>query len=177
MSLDPLTAGLGLADTIVKRIWADPAEQAKQLSEFAKMDSDAQLAWLNANLQTMLGQIEIDKIEAASPHFWNSGWRPYIGWICGTVVALFYIPYALAAVALWSVASWKGIMLSHDLTTFVLPPKPEIGMADVIMLLSSLLGIAGLRTYEKSQGIDTKSSAPISAQTGIAGMINKFLGK
>mgnify|MGYP000075334031 CR=1 FL=1 len=43
-------------------------------------------------------------------------------------------------------------------TTFIieLPAFPDLGVGDVIALIIPLLGLAGLRTYEKQQGIDTK---------------------
>ena len=43
---------------------------------------------LNAQLQ---GQLDIDKAEAASPKMFVAGWRPFIGWICGSGLGIQFI--------------------------------------------------------------------------------------
>ena len=53
MAADPLTAGLGLADTIISRLWPDKSEQERQ-----------QMA---AALTIVQGQLDANKAEAASP--------------------------------------------------------------------------------------------------------------
>ena len=62
-----------LANTVVGRIWPDKTEAEKQ-----------QLA---AAVQLVQGQLEINKVEAASPSVFVSGWRPFIGWVCGAACA------------------------------------------------------------------------------------------
>jgi len=66
MALDPITAGLDLANSIVGKIWPDKSAQEQQ-----------QLA---AALALIQGQMEINKTEAANPSVFVSGWRPFIGW-------------------------------------------------------------------------------------------------
>jgi len=73
MALDPLTAGLDLVNTAINKIWPDKSEQEKQ-----------QLA---AAVVIVQGQLDINKAEAASPSVFVSGWRPWIGWVCGTACA------------------------------------------------------------------------------------------
>lgn len=69
MALDPLTAGMGLVDTVISRIWPDKSEAEKQ-----------QLA---AAVSLVQGQIAINQAEAGNPSVFVSGWRPAIGWVCG----------------------------------------------------------------------------------------------
>ena len=85
-------------------------------------------------------QRDINKIEAASPITFVSGWRPFIGWVCGAALALYYIPFFLVGACLWVWASIKaGVMV----------PRPEMGIQDILGLLGALLGLGTLRTYEK----------------------------
>lgn len=69
MALDPITAGMDLAGTVINKIWPDKTEQEKQ-----------QLAAAVALVQ---GQIATNQAEATNPSTFVAGWRPFIGWICG----------------------------------------------------------------------------------------------
>jgi hypothetical protein len=74
---DAIGAVANLGDTVVKRIWPEATEIEK-----------AKIAQLTAEMQNeynlILGQIEVNKVEAASASWLTSGWRPYVGWVCGT---------------------------------------------------------------------------------------------
>ena len=127
MSLD--VAGIGavadLATTVVNKIWPDKSEQERQ-----------QLASALAIVQ---GQLDANKIEAASPSVWTSGWRPGVGWICVAALAMQYVARPLI--------SWIAAVSGHPLP--VLP-----GIDDNLwQLLVGLLGLGGLRTYEKATGV------------------------
>ena len=126
MAIDPITAGLSLAETVVSKIWPDKTEQEK-----------AQMAAAVALLQ---GQMEINKVEAASPNIFTSGWRPAIGWVCGLAMAYTYIGYPLL---LWATAIWWPAV------------KPPVLVTDGVLteLLCALLGMSSLRTYEKTRGV------------------------
>jgi len=113
--------GSAIADLIgkgIERIWPDKSAQEKQ-----------QLANDFALLQ---GQLEINKIEAASPNWWVAGWRPAVGWVCvlGLLLQFFIFPLiALSAVKI-----------------------PAVDTGSLITLLLTLLGMGTLRTIEKNQG-------------------------
>ena len=66
MALDPLTAGVDLATTVINKIWPDK--------------SAAEAAQLAAAVALVQGQMDVNKAEAASPNAFTSGWRPAIGW-------------------------------------------------------------------------------------------------
>lgn len=124
MSLDPITAGLSLADTVISKIWPDKTEQER-----------AQLA---AAVSIVQGQLEINKAEAGSSSRFTSGWRPAIGWVCAAALACQYIARPLLA--------WGGIVTGHPL-----PDLPGID-DNLWQLMLGLLGLGGLRTYEKVKG-------------------------
>lgn len=104
-------------------------------------------------LQAAKTQTDVNLAEAEHESVFVAGWRPYIGWICGTVVACYYIPYALASVVMWTILCWQ---------TKHLQPKPDIGVNDLIGLLAPMLGFGVLRSLDKFNGVDTKNIKPLS---------------
>lgn len=124
MALDPITAGIDLAKTVVQTIWPDKTEQEKQE--------------LAAAVMIVQGQIETNKAEAANPSVFTSGWRPFVGWVCGAALAYQYLLRPLAA--------WGFAIGGHPL-----PVMP--GLDDTLWeLLFGMLGLGGLRTFEKVKG-------------------------
>lgn len=130
---DAIAQGAKLIDDVVTRIWPDATEIEK-----AKLTQTAQE--IQNQYSVVLGQLDINKEEAQNPHLFVSGWRPYIGWGLGT---------SLIISANYWLFSWIALC-------FGLPPVPvpDTGLASAIV--TTLLGVAGLRTYDKKQGTDTK---------------------
>ena len=126
MALDPLTAVTDLATTAINKIWPDKSEQEKQ-----------QLAAAVAIVQ---GQIDINKNEASNPSVFVSGWRPFIGWVCGIALAYTYIVYPMS---LWALSVWHPALI---------PPK-LVNNEMLYELLFGMLGMGGLRTFEKYKGV------------------------
>lgn len=124
MAADPLTAGLELAKVAVQTIWPDKTEQEK-----------AQLA---AAVQLVQGQLDINKAEAANPSRFTSGWRPFIGWVCGSACA-------------WN---WIGLPVAKFACAFVAHPLnlSPADLSEMWPLLMGMLGLGSLRTWEKLNG-------------------------
>ena len=106
----------------------DPVEMAK---------IDLQLQQLEQAARD--GQIEINKIEAAHKNLFVAGWRPFIGWVCGVSIAYAFIGQPIFE---W-VVSIKGLDIK----------VPVIDVSVLYNLVIAMLGMAGLRTYEKSKKI------------------------
>lgn len=84
-------------------------------------------------------QMELNKIEAAHRSLFVAGWRPWIGWICG--LNLLY----MVVIRDW--VSWFFTVFAPHL-----PPPPAYGLDITMELVIALLGLGGLRTYEKVRG-------------------------
>jgi len=125
MALDPLTAGIDLARTVVDKIWPDKSEQER-----------AQLA---AAMQLVQGQLDINRTEAASSSVFVAGWRPAIGWICSAAFAWNWVGLPVANFA----AAW----LAHPLA---LAPAD---MSEMLPVLMGMLGLGALRSFEKVRGV------------------------
>lgn len=117
-----------LAGAVINKIWPDKSEQEKQ-----------QLA---AAVSLVQGQISINQAEASNPSVFVSGWRPAIGWVCGAACAWNWVGLKVALF----VAAYMG----HPL---VLQPA-DIG--EMMPVLLGMLGLGGLRTAEKINGVAAK---------------------
>ena len=122
--IEPVT---GLLDKFID----DKDQKAKLAHEIATMgEKHAQ--------QLALAQIEVNKAEAASGSFFKGGWRPFVGWVCAVAFAYHFVIQPL----LIFIFSYAGIEP---------PDLPEFQMNTLLTVLGGLLGIGGLRTYEKKK--------------------------
>lgn len=87
--------------------------------------------------QGMQAQADINRIEAANPNVFVSGWRPALGWVCvfGIGYQMVFRPLLGCALAYWN------------------PALPQLDISSLISLVVAMLGIAGYRTAEKTRGI------------------------
>lgn len=90
---------------------------------------------VNAQLQ---GQLDIDKQEAASQSTFVSGWRPFIGWICGAGLGVQFL--------LNPIVTWIAALAKHPVQF------PTLDLGTLLTLLFGMLGLGAMRTYEKVQG-------------------------
>lgn len=123
--------------TILNRVIPDKDAARKAAEEMAdRMRGE--------DFQLRLAQIGTNTEEAKSPNWFVAGWRPAIGWVCASSLAVYYIPRFLIGTILWGIQAWQ---------TKTLPPMPEMGVSDIIGLVGTLLGMSVLRTREKEQGV------------------------
>jgi hypothetical protein len=132
VSLDPVSALLDIGGKVIDRLWPDPVQAATAKLELIKLQQSGELA-------AMAGQLEINKVEAASASVFVSGWRPFIGWVCGAACAWNWIGLKIALFA--------AAYFEHSLN---LAPADLSEMTPVLM---GMLGIGGLRTIEKLNGV------------------------
>jgi len=84
-------------------------------------------------------QIELNKIDANSKNFFQAGWRPFIGWICGMGCTYAFV-----------LAPIVGPLVSKVFNIEV----PQPSTSELMTLLISMLGMTSTRTYEKMKGIN-----------------------
>ena len=135
MAMDPITAAMDIGSKVIDRLWPDPAQAASAKLELIKLQQSGDLA-------QMTGQLDINKIEAASNSTFVSGWRPAIGWVCALALLYQYLVRPLA------VAIFAAV--GHPLP--VMPGLDE----NLWQLMMAMLGMGGLRTFEKVQGVANK---------------------
>jgi len=135
MSLDPITAVLDIGSKVIDRLWPDPAQAASAKLELFKLQQSGEL-------QQIMGQLEINKTEAASASVFVSGWRPFIGWTCGVACA-------------WN---WIGISVAKVIAAFFQYPivLTPADLSEMLPVLMGMLGLGALRTVEKIQRVAAK---------------------
>ena len=132
MSLDPISAALDLGTTLINKIFPDPAQAADAKLKLLELQQSGELA-------VMTSQTDINKTEAANASVFVSGWRPFIGWVCGVALSYQYLVRPLSV----------GISAAFG------HPIPDIPGLDNNLweLMFGLLGLGTLRTYEKTKGV------------------------
>jgi hypothetical protein len=110
-------------------------------AEVKKADLAFKTEQIKADVAVATAQIDLNKTEAQNPHLFVSGWRPAIGWTCA--LALFY-QFLLLPLLTWlsSNVGWT--------------PPPTLDIQTLTTIVFSMLGMAGLRTYEKTKEVETK---------------------
>ena len=141
MSIDPISAVLSIGESLITRLFPDPAQQAQERLKLTQMAQDGDLARLDAHVKLMLGQLEINKVEAASKSLFVAGWRPFVGWVGGFALAYAGILEPLLRFA----SSLNGYTGDY----------PEIDTAMTIQVLMGMLGIGAMRSFDKSKGTQT----------------------
>ena len=106
-------------------------------SDKERLDKKAVLARIA--LQPSLVQTEINKMEAGHKSVFVAGWRPFIGWVCGIALAYNFV---IRDLMVW------GLALTYAET----PPPPPLHLEVLTTILYALLGLGGMRTFEKLQG-------------------------
>ena len=109
----------------------------KEEKERAAREIEAKLAEHLAKID--LAQLEVNKQEAAHRSLFVAGWRPFVGWTCG--LALFYT-YVAQPIAMFVMAQ------TGDLVQL-----PHLDLSTMMPVLLGMLGLGGLRTYEKFKGV------------------------
>jgi hypothetical protein len=135
-----LKAALGPILDGVLRLIPDKGERAR-----AKEMFEGQM--LTAMTSLVQGQLEINKMEATHASTFVAGWRPFIGWVCGTALVWNFI---IQPLLLW--IAWMMPELGIDMST-----APKLDSGELMTVLLGMLGLGGLRTYEKRLGVDRKS--------------------
>lgn len=128
----PVLSILEIGAKLLDKVIPDKDAREKAQAELVKaaQDQDFQLA---------LAQIRVNEEEAKSDNIFKSGWRPSIGWTCSVAFILHFVAFPIINFVIVALG-YKEVVISFDMTT-------------LMTVLGGLLGIGGLRTYEKVKGI------------------------
>jgi len=120
----------GLLDKVIE----DKDQKAQLAHEIATMsDNHAQ--------QALMGQLEINKAEAASGSIFKGGWRPFIGWVCGVAFAYHFVLQPL-------------IVFGVSAAGVDIPELPEFDMGSLMTVMMGMLGLGSMRSIEKLKKIE-----------------------
>lgn len=116
----------------------DPTKKAELAAQLTAENIDLEKTQLAGAIAQLQGQLDTDKAEAASKSVFVAGWRPWIGWVCGAAFAWAYV-----------LEPFSAFVLSAFHVQLVLP---SLNLSEMTPVLLGMLGLGGLRTYEKVQG-------------------------
>lgn len=127
---------LDAAIKIIDKIIPDPAAKAEAKLKVLELQQNGELKALELETQLAVGQLEINKVEAASSDFFRGGWRPAVGWTCASGLA---VQFVLGPLLPWL----------FNVVGFTAEPIPQLDLEVLLTLLFGMLGIGTLRTVEK----------------------------
>ena len=128
-----LTSLVGPVTGLLDKFNEDKDQKAALAHEIATMGE-------KHSQEALLAQLEINKAEAASGSLFKGGWRPFVGWTCGIAFAYHFVLQPL----LIFVFAYIGLET---------PDLPAFDVGTLLPVLGGMLGIGGLRSYEKTKGL------------------------
>ena len=128
MAFDPITAAFGIGEKLIERLWPNPKDREEAMLKLEQLRQQGDLA-----------QIAVNLAEAKSESLFVAGWRPFVGWVCASALAYTYVaqPFMI----------FVSVSYGRDLTGL-----PELDLTTMLPVLLGMLGLGGLRTYEKRTG-------------------------
>lgn len=133
-----LPALLAIIPTILDKVIPDPQAAADAKLKALELAQKGELAVLDADMRMALGQMEINKAEASTDAF-RGGWRPMCGWVCAAGLGYTFL--------LRPLLPWFAQVAGLNV-----PPLPAIDSEALMALLFGMLGLGGLRTFERVRG-------------------------
>ena len=127
-----VSAVLPAVTKVVERFLPEDKEARAKAERSLKAQLTTHLAKID------LAQLDINKQEAAHRSVFVAGWRPFIGWTCGIALAYNYV---LQPILIFVLAQTGHLM-----------NLPSMDLNEIMPVLMGMLGLGGLRTFEKYKG-------------------------
>lgn len=140
--MNPLLLGplLEMGKSLINRLFPDPSQAAAAQLELLKMAQTGELAQLTADTELAKAQIAVNTAEATSGNTYASSWRPTVGYVCVAGLAYTFL--------LQPLLPWFAAVLGFDV-----PPLPSLDTNVLMTLLLGMLGVSGMRSYERVSGV------------------------
>lgn len=113
----------------------------------ARLTHELVITLENNSHEIQMGQIDVNKTQAQHASIFVAGARPAIMWVCGFSLAWNYVLYPIVLWAVWMFPEYQAIIET----------APRLDDAQMITVLLGLLGLGGMRTFEKKNGVARNS--------------------
>lgn len=113
------------------------------VNDRAKAKEDLEKQLMSAVESASAQQNKINAIEAKHKSVFVAGWRPAVGWVC--VLGLVWAYFVHPMVSWYASFAYPGVAM------------PELNTEGLYTLLMGLLGMGGLRTFEKMKGVSRET--------------------
>lgn len=128
---------------IIDKIFPDKTAADKAKFDLLTQQQAGQLTELQNEFNIAIEQIKTNAVEAENPSTFVSGWRPFVGWVCGVALAYNYIFMPLFVYVMKMVIEKA-------------PDMPALDIGELMTLLIGMLGLGALRSYDKQNGVAAK---------------------
>jgi hypothetical protein len=135
MAIPIIDGILSIGEKLIDKLIPDPKQKADALMKLRELEQSGDLA-------VIANQVEINKIEATNSNIFVSGWRPFIGWVCGSALAF--------QLVLGPMVMWGSAIVGKPVALPVM--QTEL----LTTLLVGMLGLGGMRTIEKLNNVASK---------------------
>lgn len=134
MGLNPLVAtkALDSAVAIIDELFTTKEEK-----------TTARLAFFEMQQRGLFAQIAVNTEEAKNPSVFVAGWRPAVGWSCVAAFSWTYVLLPITKTAVLYYSAYTGVPID-------IGALPVANMTEMMPVLLGMLGLGGLRTYEKT---------------------------
>lgn len=131
--MNPLILGpvLEIGKSMLERFFPDEEARRRAEADFLK-------AAMDGELKQVIAQLEINAREAQHPSVWVAGWRPFFGWAGG-------VGFVYATIG-QPLIGWVALVKGW-------PAPPSLDLELLWVVVTGMLGIGGLRTFEKTKGV------------------------
>ena len=123
---------IGPISTLLDKVIPDADERSRLAHEIATLAE-------RQSHEIAKAQIEVNKAEASNHSMFVSGWRPAVGWVCCAGLATNYL--------LVPVCNFVLTITESPITV------PPLDLSEMMPVLLGMLGLGGLRTYEKTKNV------------------------
>lgn len=156
MSFDPISAVaestiggvFDLGKMAIERLWPDPIKRAEEMRKLEQMMQNGKLEQMKLHVQLILAQVDVNKVEAKHKSIFVAGWRPAVGWIGAISLGYQFILYPLL-VWIWFIGQASGFIPVE------LDSPPILDTDALFVILTGMLGIGGMRSFDKTKGTQT----------------------
>lgn len=134
--------GTTLVDGIAKIVSLfkiDPTVALSKQAELQELQLNIAATLQNKLEDAVAAQIDVDRQEALSKSMFVAGWRPFIGWVCGTGLVVQFIVNPIV--------TWLAALLKHPVQF------PSLDLGTLMTLLFGMLGLGAVHAWENVQSI------------------------
>lgn len=128
-------------------LFPDKSEADKHKARLAELAMSGELEVLRTEGKLLEAQIQVNMQEAQHGDVFIAGWRPFIGWVCGSAFA-------------WNFLLRDFTVILAQAMGAELDVPPALDLSEMMPVLLGMLGLAGFRTTEKLRGVARKRLIP-----------------
>lgn len=139
--LDALLGASSPITAVINKIAPDADARLQYQQAILELQQNGQLQVIADQIASEGQQTSINQAEATNQKLFVAGWRPFIGWICGTAFGWNYVGI--------SIVNTVGKMIGHPVDMI------PCDISTMMPVLMGMLGLGGMRTYEKINGVNS----------------------